>query len=279
MNSLRASAFAILATLVGLGALAGPARACGPAEPCLTGSGRYFVRTPAGWDGVSRLPVAVFFHGYRSSGAETMAHAKLGEALSRAGVLLVAPDGLGGAWRIEGRLPGPRDDIAYVREVLADLRGRFPIDDRRLVATGFSAGGFMVWQIACRAGDLFAAYAPMSGAFLDPVPETCPTGPVALRHVHGKADAVVPLTGRWIAGGKVRQSDVEDSMARLREIDGCPVAPSDVRRQGELTCRVWSAAACAGHRELQLCLHEAGHDFDPAWIVEGVKWAGGLSPR
>lgn len=177
MTAPRAALRLILAAIVLLAAV--PAIACDVATPCEIGSGRYYVRPPVGWDGKSPLPVAVYFHGYRGSGAETMAHEALGLALSKAGVLLVAADGLNGTWTIEGRLSSGRDDIAYVKDVLSDLRKRFPVDERRLVATGFSAGGFMVWQIACQAGGLFAAYAPLSGAFLDPVPERCPTGPVS----------------------------------------------------------------------------------------------------
>lgn len=260
-------------------ACAAPARACDATTPCEIASGRYFVRAPQGWDGKSPLPAAVFFHGYRSSAADTMSDAALGEALSKAGVLLVAPDGAKGSWTIEGKLSTGRDDMAYVRDLLADLRRRFPVDERRLVATGFSAGGFMDWQIACAAGDLFAAYAPVSGAFLDPVPENCPTGPVSLRHIHGTTDAVVPMEGRWIAQGRVRQSDVRASMERLRVLDGCPVLPAQTEWRGELTCDIWPARTCASGRALELCLHAGGHAFDPAWIVESMEWAARLPPR
>lgn len=255
-----------------------PAAACDVTTPCEIASGRYFVRAPAGWDGRSALPVAVFFHGYRSSAADTMADAALGEALSKAGVLLVAPDGRGGSWTIPGRLSTGRDDIAYTRDLLADLRRRFPVDERRLVATGFSAGGFMDWLLACEAGGLFAAYAPMSGAFLDPVPAKCPTGPVSLRHIHGTADATVPMAGRWIAGGRVRQSDVRESLARLRAVDGCPATPQKTVREGDLTCDIWPAARCASGREIELCLHGGGHTFDPAWVVDSMDWAARLPP-
>ena len=276
MTKLRAAS----CMLAGLAALvAGGARACDATTPCEVATGRYFVRTPANWDGARALPVAVFFHGYRSSASDAMADRALGDALSKAGVLLVAPDGRNGGWSIAGKLSTRRDDIAFVRDVLADLRRRYPVDESRLVATGFSAGGFMVWQIACSTGDLFAAYAPISGAFLDPIPERCPTGPVSLRHVHGTADTVVPMSGRWIAGGRVRQSDVKESVRRLRDVDACPDPPQWEERRGELVCQVWPAGYCRSGRELELCLHPGGHGFDPAWIVDAMDWAGRLPPR
>lgn len=255
---------------------ASQALACDATTPCKVAHGDYFVRAPTGWDGRGKLPVAIFFHGYMSSAREVMADRALGEALSRAGVLLVAPDGRRGSWSEAPGLSTGRDDVAFTREVVADVRRRFPVDDRLLVATGFSAGGFMVWRLACEAGRLFSAYAPIAGAFLDPIPMTCPTGPVSLRHVHGLDDEVVPMTGRFIAGGRVRTSDVRASIARLREIDSCPKRPSRVERRGDLECDVWSAAECGSGREIQLCLQRDGHKYDPRWIVEALHWAARL---
>ena len=60
----------------------------------------------------------------------------------------------------------------------------------------------MVWHLACYRGASFAGFAPMSGTFWEPVPETCPTGPVNLIHYHGTKDPVVPLTGRQIDPGR-----------------------------------------------------------------------------
>ncbi|MDE2362935.1 MAG: hypothetical protein KGM42_09670 [Hyphomicrobiales bacterium] len=252
------------------------AQACDAETPCDVAHGRYFVRAPAVWDGRSPLPVAVFFHGYKSSAKETMADADLGAALSKAGVLLVAPDGLDGRWSAAPQLSRGRDDIAFAREVVADVKKRFPVDPSLLVGTGFSAGGFMVWRIACEAGDLFSAYAPVAGAFLDPIPADCPTGPVSVRHIHGKADETVPMAGRWIGGGRIRQSDVGDSIARMRALDGCAAEPLGKSVDG-LDCQIWPAKACASGREIQLCLHADGHMMKGAWIADAFAWARSLA--
>ena len=260
--------------------LAASARACGVDTSCDVAHGRYFLRTPEGWDGKSQLPVAVFFHGYRGSAKETMGNEDLGRALSKAGVLLVAADGVDGSWSAAPAMSRGRDDIAYAREIVADVEKRFPVDRSLLIATGFSAGGFMVWRLACEAGDLFAAYAPVSGAFLDPIPANCPTGPVSLRHIHGTSDVTVPMAGRWIAGGRIKQSDVRQSIARMREIDSCPTKPSRVADQkNNLDCEVWSARDCGGGREIELCLHPDAHMFEGRWIAQAFDWARNLPKR
>lgn len=50
-----------------------------------------------------------------------------------------------------------------VFEALADVRRRYPIDDRRMVVRGFSLGGAACWQIAAHYPGLWAAAAPGAG--------------------------------------------------------------------------------------------------------------------
>ena len=272
----RASGLASMTAALLL-ALCHSAASCDERTPCETAAGGYYVRPPEGWNGSSPLPAVVFFHGYQSSARDVMDDADLAREISGAGALLVAPDGLNKSWSIPGTLFHGRDELAFVRSVVKDVERRFPVDRSRLLASGFSAGGFIVWAIACNAGDLFAGYAPVAGAFLDPIPKDCSSGPVSVRHIHGTHDDVVPMQGRWIAGGKVKQSDVETSIARLRALDGCPDAPTSQAKQGDLSCRVWSATACASGKEIVLCLHDDGHKVEAGWIGDSLRWLTGLS--
>ena len=49
---------------------AGSAIACAAASPCEISQGHYFLKTPAGWNGISPLPVIVHFHGFREEAQE-----------------------------------------------------------------------------------------------------------------------------------------------------------------------------------------------------------------
>jgi polyhydroxybutyrate depolymerase len=260
----------------------GSALACGDPEPCTVEGGEYFARPPAGWDGHSPLPTVVFLHGYNGSGQDVIADESMKSALSDAGVLLVAPQGVNSArgartWFFPGGLKPVRDDFAYIGRVLDDVEGRWPVDRKRLLASGFSAGGSMTWYLACAMPQRFAAFAPVAGAFWTPEPEDCAEGPVNLRHVHGLSDPVVPMTGRVLRGGALKQGDVLKGISTWRRIDGCPDAPSFVNEQDGLACRTWSKSACASGRELVLCLHPGEHEIDPAWIVDAVRWVDQLA--
>ena len=260
------------------GLLASAALACGPDTDCPVEGGTYRVRAPAAWDGYTPLPTAVYFHGWQDSAAGVMRNDGLGRALSERGILLVAPNGENGDWNFPdlGSAPGtpPRDELAFVDRLVADVEQRFPVDRARLWATGFSIGGSMVWYEACHRGQAFAAYAPIAGAFWLPMPTACPGGPVNLSHIHGLTDAMVPLEGREPAPGFV-QGDVFASLALLRTTDGCASAPTRFTTDGPLQCRVWEG--CASGRTLRLCLHPYGHDLRPDWIVDAWNWVRSLS--
>ena len=280
---LRGMAALLAVLLAQATALAGPS--CSDVAPCEVADGTYFVRPPANWDGHSPLPAVVFLHGYSGSAEGVMADEGFGRTLSDAGILLVAPQGLERAgqqrsWSFPGKaLPG-RDDIAFIGSVVDDVARRYPLDRTRLVASGFSVGGSMVWYLACHGGP-FAAYAPVAGAFWKPEPTDCPGGPQSLRHVHGEADRTVPMTGRSIRTptGTITQGDVLNGMATWRRIDGCSDKPDAVSRTDSMACSTWSGRTCRSGRELVLCLHTGEHVVDAAWIVDAIRWAGGLDTK
>ena len=160
-----------LAMLVGA-----PALACGPDTRCTVEGGYYLASPPPGWDGTSPLPVIVYFHGWNGSPEGTFRNRAMLNAAHKRGALFVAPCARTGYWRQigAGRAEGGRDEHAFITAVMADLEDRFPVDRARTLASGFSRGASMVWNVACYAGDLFQGYAPIAGGFWHSTPPTCP---------------------------------------------------------------------------------------------------------
>ena len=56
----------------------------------------------------------------------------------------------------------PVDDVQFIREMVADIESRLPVDHSRIYACGQSSGGMMSDLLSYTAGDLFAACAPWS---------------------------------------------------------------------------------------------------------------------
>lgn len=94
------------------------------------------------------------------------------------------------------------DDMAFLRQIVADLGANFAIDRKRVYVTGFSNGAEMSGRLAAEAADLFAAVSCASSAVsvstiasrplsvIWSVGELDPEQSVAL----GYANGVIPLT-------------------------------------------------------------------------------------
>lgn len=248
-----------------------PASGCGIEAACsvASGTGTYRVLPPEDWDGRSLLPAAMFFHGYRGSSDAILRDAGLLDAFDRAGILLIVPDGRDGSWSHQGSPSQTRDEIAFVAEVMAEVGARWPLDRKRLWATGFSQGSSMVWDLACRGGG-FSAYVAISGAFWNPIPEDCPAGPASLLQFHGFTDRTVPLEGRAIRE-RFHQSDVFASLDTLRRTNQCRSNPDETAIDGEIWCRLWDLSCGSGHA-LELCLHPGGHGPPSGWFDRAWMW-------
>jgi len=273
----------VLALLLVL-ALAPPApraQECGGADsPCRVGLGEYHASVPQR-PASERPPAVVHFHGAGASGAAVVGDSSLVEPLLARGYVVIAPTGLtrpgrsGGSWSFGAR-PRLRDELAFVREVLTDAEARFHIDRSRVLLSGFSIGGSLVWYLACAAPGEFAAFAPVAGGFWEPLPEAC-AGPVRLLHTHGWRDRTVPLEGRPLRPGLV-QGDIFQGLQLWRRTNGCAGRRADsFATDGGFWRRDW--ADCAPGTALGLILHPGGHEVPPGWADLALDWFETVVPR
>lgn len=257
------------------------ADACGPAPDaaCDVPLGIFRIALP---EGVENPSAVVFLHGWGHSAEGVMANAGMIDLLAGRGYALIAPDGIATehmlgrkTWDVLRRPGHPRDDVAFIREVVDAAAARHGVDRHRILLAGFSNGGTMAWNVACLAPDLARAYAPVAGALWEPMPERC-AGPADLFHVHGWTDRVVPLEGRPL-GGSVVQGDVWKSLALLRDAGGCAdLQPDAAAAEGDAWWRRWTG--CAGGSIL-LRLHPGGHTMPEGWLGRALDWFEGLPRR
>ena len=240
-----------------------PVSACGPDSDCVIGDRFYRIRMPESHNGSTHIGAIIFAHGYRGSAQSVMRNESLAKVASRLGVALVAVKSSGDDWSIPGAPSGSQvagaDELAYFDAVRADMTSRFPIDADRLMVTGFSAGGMMVWNLIChRSGD-FAAFAPIAGTFWEPVPKSC-EGPTAnIVHLHGTADRIVPLEGRPIQDTK--QGAVREALSMYARFGG--FVSGDRRTLAGLDCQDWGASSGA---LMRFCTFEGGHSFRSLFV-------------
>ncbi len=243
-----------------------PALACGADTDCEIADRTYRIMMPDAVAQGEKIGAIVFSHGYRGTAAGIMRNKSFLRLANELGVAVIATKSGGDDWDLPGAPRKPNEDgaaeFAYFDAVIADATRRFPIDRSRLMASGFSAGGMMTWNLACSRSTLFAGFAPVSGTFWQPEPTSCTTPPANIIHFHGAADRTVPLAGRPIADthqGVV--ANVLEMYAQYGEYGGVSTdTPLD------LSCET---RVNPDNNILKFCLFEGGHSFRTKY----VQWA------
>lgn len=253
---------AFLASLI-----SAPALACGADTDCELGERHYRIAMPEGHDGATEVGAIVFAHGYRGSASGVMRNRNFRRMVSDMGLALIAVKSASDDWVLPNS-PRRTDvdgsvEFNYMDAVIADASDRFAVDTDKMMMTGFSAGGMMVWNMICNRPDMFAGFAPISGTFWLTPPESC-AGPVAnVIHIHGDNDPTVPLTGRPIAD--THQGDVGEALAMYASYGqfDTPIK----RTTGPLSCT--NRQNQTGDL-LNFCMFEGGHSFRSEFVK--IAW-------
>lgn len=178
----------------------------------------------------------------------------------RRGFLVAYPTAAGARpfWNVSGSVAGKPDDVAYLRAVVASLTGPAACADAaRVSVTGVSNGGGMAARMACDAGDLIAAAAPVAGGYSS-LPDCRAARPLPVLEIHGLADEVVPYRGKGPGGAGA----VGPYLAGWRTRDGCAAA---ARRSTPATRVLELRWTCAGGRQV---VHDRVLDAEHGWPGE-----------
>ena len=147
-------------------------------------------------------------HGYGASGLFQNLYLRLGDIADEEGFFIAAPDGTLDAtqkrfWNAtdlccDFEKTGV-DDVRYLTGLVSEIRAAYAIDPKRIYIVGHSNGGAMAYRLACDASEQFAAIVSLAGPFFEDVKRCAPSSPVAVQHMHGTADEVVPYDGGPLA--------------------------------------------------------------------------------
>jgi polyhydroxybutyrate depolymerase len=168
----------------------------------VNGLSRWFMLSlPASYSAARSYPVVLVMHGDGGDGASMRGALPL-DNYSGNDAIVAYPTSKTAGWDLYAP-SSSNDDHLFLLAIVESLRARFNVDATRLFATGFSSGGFMANQLACRT-TLFRGIASHSGGApedpLDPAAATWPNGyakcanqstGVAVLIVHGTDDNVV----------------------------------------------------------------------------------------
>jgi polyhydroxybutyrate depolymerase len=223
----------------------------------------YRVYVPASLVPGVPVPLLVAMHGGLGSAAQFQDNSGFDGVAEANGFVIAYPDGIGSpvkagfaqTWN-GGYCCGPAvvqgvDDVAFLRQLVAELQRTYVIDPARIYAAGHSNGGIMAYRLACEAADVFAGIGLQASSL---GVEPCdPTEPVSLVHVHGLADRNHPIDGG--AGDGVANVVFHPALDGVRTIasaDDCPAEPATTAHptNPDVTVETW--APCAEGTEVEL---------------------------
>jgi poly(3-hydroxybutyrate) depolymerase len=222
--------------------------------------GSYTVVVP---DGVDPATAPALFHLHPNGlGDRTAGQESVQQALADEGLVGVFPQGWGTDastdWNVgDNRHDIPRDDVAFLDDVAADVIDRY--DPPSMWLGGASKGGAMTFELACLADESpFDGFVPMTGAIEKELPGPCTHPARPIRHLEGKKD-----DDHWPLYTADRPESshmgIMDSFEALTTTtDGCLDGPTEV--DGD--CTTWTACA----EPVTLCWYDGGHHIPGDWL-------------
>lgn len=196
-----------------------------PVEPYVPAS--YKPGTPA--------PLVILLHGFGASGLLQELVFRLREVSEARGFVYLMPDGTIDAdgkrfWNATDACcnfyGSGVDDVAYLRDLIAEAKERFSIDPKRVYLAGHSNGGFMAHRMACDEAGTVAAVASLAGStWLDPA-QCKPSEPVSVLQIHGTEDDAVLFDGESMNNGVLGgYPGALETVSRWAALNGCDSMP------------------------------------------------------
>lgn len=165
---------------------------------------QYLLYVPKSLPANQSAALVLFFHG----GGGHMEHAARSygwrETAEREAFVVAFPNGYSrfpagrfASWNAGACCADARDhqsnDVAFVKDVLADIQQQLPIDPQRIFATGMSNGGMFAHRLACDMAGTFRAIAAVAGT--DNTLSCQPARPISVLHIHALDDDHVLFEG------------------------------------------------------------------------------------
>jgi polyhydroxybutyrate depolymerase len=233
---------------------------------------RFYVFVPESYNGKNPVPLVFDFHGSYSNPKREVPYSDSANLAEKKGFILVALDGIYSARKSWNTTKDPKgvDDIAFIKEVLAIVPGKYNIDEKRIYAMGMSGGARMVSRIGCDLSDIFAAIGPVAGVqFLD---DCAPSRAMSVITFHGKKDLVNHYKHQskspsyWIHG-------VEHSVGKWVEANDCDDSAKTTKISDVVTKLTYSNCR-DGAEVIFYQIEDGGHTWPGSPITLTASWAG-----
>jgi len=172
---------------------------------------KYLVHVPAQKSANGKYPLLLFLHGAGERGRDinlVRIHNPISLCKDSLNFpfLLISPQ----------CLPGQTWSAETLLWLLDEIEKKYPVDKDREYITGLSMGGYGTWALAQKAGDRFAAVAPVCGA--SDTSTLCMMRHIPVWAFHGVKDEAVPSIKSEIAIQKLQSLGAEAKLTLYPEV-------------------------------------------------------------
>jgi len=254
------------------------------------------VRIPKNYSKDQPPPLVVVLHGAGGDGQIALRKDGWAELADQEGFIAVAPTGLPVRPRLEasfatnphvwnsGQLNprGPRaaiDDVAYIRDLLDELKQQAPYDTDRVFVAGHSNGGSMALKLAAELSERFQAVGTVAGLIAVENPQ--PKRPLPTLYILGTADPLMPLEG-----GEVKlpwatrhNPPVREGLEKWAKSLGFESTPMTLSQNAEQQKAVYRSKSENGPTLTVLYLQGHGHQWPGAKTIRRNSGGGPVNTR
>jgi polyhydroxybutyrate depolymerase len=206
-------------------------------------------------------PLILLFHGSDGSAESMASYSGLPAYASRAGYVVATPDGTNATWQLDAS----GSDAAFVDKLVRHVFATACIDEKRVYASGFSAGAAFTILYSCRHQGEIAAIATVAVEF-----QLGCSAPMPIVAFHGTKDPAVPFddgaVGLSLPGVHVRGTEL--NMEDWARLDTCRTSPTTTPLGSEVTHQVWPGCAAGTAVELYR-IEGGGHTWPGADATKG----------
>ena len=231
----------------------------------------YVVRLPEGLSKSSKpVPLVFVLHGGGGNAANAENMTGFTGKGQREGFIVVYPEGSGPiagnllTWNAQHccayAMKNEVDDVGFIRALLDDLSARYPVDPRRVYATGMSNGAMMTHRLGIELSDRLAAIAPVVGTLFGD--EKKPGHAVPALMINGMLDKNVPHDGGAPGGRGARSWDGTPTLPALAQLefwDAANDCTDTPRKQADAHWTVWRGDCRAAHDVVLYLINDNGH--------------------
>ena len=168
----------------------------------------YSIYVPASYDGTTNFPLLFNLHGGGGQYCFSIAIADMSPIADTANFIVVYPQARpdpsdGNSFNWIPKVPGTFDDVPFFSSLIDTIASNYQIDQNRIYACGYSLGGDMSFELACKLNSRIAAIAPVARTMqANPNSFCSPVHPTGVLTILGTDDITSPYNG-IIFGGRI----------------------------------------------------------------------------